>query len=73
MYREWKKIQFPKSNMGMTRMRGRPRNRWLDGMGEDGRIVCEEGWQEEVHNREEWQRLLRTAKNHRILHTPMND
>ena len=41
-------------NMGTTRMRGRPRNRWLeDEVGEDGRIVGGEGWQEKVHNREE--------------------
>jgi hypothetical protein len=29
---------------------------------EDGRIVGGEGWQEKVHNREEWKKLLRTAK-----------
>jgi hypothetical protein len=60
-------------NMGMTRMRDRPRNRWLDEVGEDGRIVGGEGWQEKVHNRDEWQRLLRTVSNHRILHTPRNE
>jgi hypothetical protein len=38
---------------------------------EDGRIVGEEGWQEKVHNREEWKKLLRTARNRRILHVPM--
>jgi len=37
---------------------------------EDGRIVGAEGWQEEVHNREEWKKLLRTARNCRILHMP---
>ena len=30
-----------------------------------------EGWQERVHNREEWKKLLRTAGNHCILHMPM--
>jgi hypothetical protein len=40
-------------------------------VGEDGRIVGGEGWQEKVRNREEWQRLLRMARNHRILHTPI--
>jgi len=25
---------------------------------EDGRIVGGEGWQEKVHNREEWKKLL---------------
>jgi hypothetical protein len=26
-------------NLGTTRLRGRPRNKWQDGVGEDGRIV----------------------------------
>jgi hypothetical protein len=60
------------TNMVMTRMRGRPRNRWLDEVGENGRIAGGEGWLEKVHNRQEWQRLLRMAGNHHILHTPMN-
>jgi len=58
-------------NLGTTRLRGRPRNRWQDGVREDGRIVGGEGWQEKVHNREEWKKLLRTARNCRILHMPM--
>jgi len=41
-------------NLGTSRLRGRPRNRWQDEVREDGRIVGEEGWQEKVHNREEW-------------------
>jgi hypothetical protein len=49
-------------NLGTTRLRGRPRNRWQDGVREDGRIVGEEGWQEKVHNREEWKKLLRMAR-----------
>jgi len=52
-------------------LRGRPRNRWQDEVREDGRIVGGEGGQEKVHNREEWKKLLRTARNHRILHMPM--
>jgi hypothetical protein len=36
----------------------------------DGRTVCGEQWQEEVYNREEWKKLLRTARNRRILHMP---
>jgi hypothetical protein len=48
MYREWKKIEFPKQyymymNLGTTRLRGRPRNRWQEGVREDGRIVGGEG------------------------------
>ena len=58
-------------NMGTTRLRGRPRNRWQDEVRKDGRIVGGEGWQEKVHNREEWKKLLRTARSHRILHMPM--
>jgi len=38
---------------------------------EDGRIVGGEGWQDKVHNREEWKKLLRTARDRRILHMPM--
>jgi hypothetical protein len=57
-------------NLGTTRLRGRPRSRWQDEVREDGRIVGGEGWQE-VHDREEWKKLLRTARNRRIPHTPM--
>jgi len=52
-------------------LRGRPRNRWQDEVREDGRIVGGEGWQEKIHKREEWKKLLRTARNCRILHMPM--
>jgi hypothetical protein len=37
---------------------------------EDGRIVGGVQWQEKVHNREEWKKLLRTARNCLILHMP---
>ena len=57
-------------NLGTTGLRGRPRNRWQDEVREDGRIVGGEGWQEKVHNREE-SKFLRTARNRRILHRPM--
>jgi hypothetical protein len=56
-------------NLG-TSLRGRPRNRWQDEVREDGRVVGGEVWQEKVHNREEWKKLLRTARNRRILHMP---
>jgi len=58
-------------NLGTKRLRGRPSNRWNDEVREDGRIVGGEGWQEKVYNREEWEKLLRTVRNCRILHRPM--
>jgi len=58
-------------NLGTMRLRGRPRNRWQDEVREDGRRVGAEEWQENVHNREEWKRLLKMARNRRILHMPM--
>jgi len=57
--------------LGTARLRGRPRNRWQNELREGGRIVGGEGWQEKVHNREEWKKLLRTARNRRILHMAM--
>ena len=60
------------TNLRTTILRDRPRNRWQDEVREDGRIVVGgEGWQEKVHNREEWKKLLRTARNRHILHMPM--
>jgi hypothetical protein len=58
-------------NLESTRPRGKPRNRWQDEVREDGRIVDGEEWQEKVYNRQERKKLLRTARNHRILHMPM--
>jgi len=58
-------------NLGTTRLRSRPRNRWQVGVREDGRIIVAEGWREKVHNREEWKKLLRMARNCQILHMPM--
>jgi hypothetical protein len=58
-------------NLESTRTRGRPRNRRQDKAREDGRTVGGEEWQGKVYNREEWKKLLRTARNRRILHMPM--
>jgi hypothetical protein len=58
-------------NLESTRQRGRPRNRWQDEVREDGRIVNGEDWQENVYNREEWEKLLRMARNCHILHMAM--
>jgi hypothetical protein len=67
--------RFPKKvlymNLVTMRLRGRPINRWQDEVRVDGRIVGGEGWQEKVYNREECKKLLRTARNRRILHMPM--
>jgi hypothetical protein len=55
-----------------TRPRSKPRNRWQDEVWEDGRIVGGEERQEKVYDREEWKKLLRTARNCHILHKPMD-
>jgi hypothetical protein len=57
-------------NLGTMRLRGGPRNRWQGEVREDRQIVGGEGWQENVHNREEWKKLLRTVRNRRILQMP---
>ena len=48
-------------NLGTTRLRGRPRNRWQDEVREDGRVGGER-WQEKVHNRAEWKKLRENGK-----------
>jgi AAA+ ATPase superfamily predicted ATPase len=58
-------------NLETRRLRGRPRNRWQDEMREDRRLAGGKVWKKTVYNRVEWEKLLRTARNHHILHTPM--
>ena len=58
-------------NLGTTRLRGRPRNRCQDEVREAGRLDGGKGWKKSVYNREEWKKLLRTARNCCILHIPM--
>jgi hypothetical protein len=58
-------------NVETTRLRGRRRNRWQDEKREDGRLVGGKGWKERVYNREEWKKILRTARNRRIVHMQM--
>jgi hypothetical protein len=58
-------------NLETTRLRGRPRNRRQEEVREDGRLVDGKEWKERIHNREEWKKLLRMARNHCILHMPM--
>jgi hypothetical protein len=60
------------TNLETKILRGKPRNRWQNEVREDGRIVGGEGWQEKVYNREEWKKLLGMARNHHILHMPMD-
>jgi hypothetical protein len=55
-------------NLGSTRPRGRPRNRWQDEVRGDGRTVGGEEWQEKLYNTEEWKKLLRTARIRSVLH-----
>ena len=59
-------------NVETTRLRSRRRNRWQDEVREDGRIVGGKGWKERVYNREEWNKLLRKARNRHILHMPVD-
>ena len=59
-------------NLETTRLRGRPRNRRQDEVKKDGRLAGGTGWRERVHKRDEWKKLLRTARNRCILHMPMN-
>ena len=58
-------------NLEAMRLRGRPRNSWQDEVREDGRLVGGIGSKERVYKREEWKKLLRTARNCRILHVAM--
>jgi hypothetical protein len=66
--------RIPKRVLSMkveaTRPRGRPRNRWQEEVSEGGRIVGGEEWQGKLYDREEWKKVLKTARNHRILHMP---
>jgi hypothetical protein len=69
-----KENRIPKRVLYMnleTIPRGRPRNRWQDEVREDGRIVGGAEWQEKVYNKEERKKLLRMARNRRILHMSM--
>jgi len=58
-------------NLETTRLKGRPRIRRQDEVREDERLAGGKGWKERVYNREERKKLLRTARNRRILNMPM--
>jgi hypothetical protein len=49
-------------NMETTKLKGRPRNRWLEEVREDGKVTCGRVWKERVYSREEWNKLLRMAR-----------
>jgi hypothetical protein len=51
-----------------TKLKVRPRNRWKDEVKKDGNLICGKVWKERVYNKEEWKKLLRTARYGRILH-----
>jgi hypothetical protein len=63
--------RIPKRVLYMNLESTRPRNRWQDELREDGGRVGEEKWQEKMYDREKWSKLLRKARNRRILHMPM--
>ena len=71
-YKEWKKIESQYYiNLETTRLRGRTRNMRQDEVRENERLVGGKGCKERVHNRDEWKKLMRTARNHHNLHMPM--
>ena len=51
------------------RPRGRPRIRWKDEVYKDARRL-DKAWKEVIRDRDSWRRLLRMARNHRILRLP---
>ena len=70
----WKcmeEIKIPKKLINMCHTWVQKTNRWQDEVREGGRLVCGKGWEESVCNRDEWKKLLRRARNHHILHMPM--
>jgi hypothetical protein len=63
--------RIPKRVLYMILESIRPRNSWQDEVREDGRIVGGKQWPGKVYTREEWKKLLRTARNCCILHMSM--
>jgi len=53
---EWKPIG--------TRIRGRPRNRWIVDIEEDMQIVGIKRWRKQCEERAEWKRITEKAKTH---------
>jgi hypothetical protein len=55
-------------NLETTRLRCITRTRWQDEVREVGRLVDGKGWNEKLHNREEWKKFVKMVRNRRILH-----
>lgn len=49
---------------GGSRRRGRPKIRWEDGIREDARTIGVKNWMSVARNRDEWRKLLWTARTH---------
>ena len=56
---EWKPIG--------TRIRGRPRKRWIVDIEEDMQIIGKKVWRMQCKERAEWKRITERAKTHRGL------
>jgi len=50
-----------------TRIRGRPRKRWIVDIEEDMQIIGIKGWRKQCKERAEWKRITVKAKTHRRL------
>ena len=47
-----------------TRIRGRPRKRWIIDIEEDTQIIGIKGWRKQCKERAEWKRVTEKAKTH---------
>ena len=65
------KIEFPNTTVYEFGNNKTERQTKKEMAREDRKTVGGKGWQEKVHNREEWKKLLRMARNNQILHMPM--
>ena len=47
-----------------TRIRGRPRKRWIAGIEEDLQIMGVRRWRKQYEERAEWKKITKKAKTH---------
>jgi hypothetical protein len=47
-----------------TRIRGRPKKRWIEDIGEDMQIMRIRRWRKQCKERAEWKRITEKAKTH---------